>query len=77
MDRPIYLKDIVDGFFLKNNPGEIYEDAVGSLEKILIEKALERTEGNQITAAKMLGLNRNTIRAKIKRLGVKVDAFKR
>ena len=77
MDRSVYLRDIIDEYFLKNDPGEIYDDAVGSIEKMLIEKALERTEGNQITAARMLGLNRNTIRTKIKLLGIDVNAFKR
>lgn len=75
MDKAIRLADI-DECFLQSREGEIYSDAVGTLEKMLIEKALERTQGNQIIAAKMLGINRNTIRAMIKRLDVKVGQFK-
>jgi DNA-binding protein Fis len=46
------------------------------MEKSLIEKALEYTFGNQITAAKLLGINRNTIRTKIKKLNINVERFK-
>jgi two-component system nitrogen regulation response regulator GlnG len=38
---------------------------VAKLEKPLIEMTLERCQGNQIRAARMLGLNRNTLRKKI------------
>lgn len=73
----IFRIDDIDDLFLKGNRGEIYDNAVLTLEKILIEKALERTCGNQIIAAEMLGINRNTIRAKIKRLDINVGMFKR
>jgi len=56
--------------------GEIYHAAVWDMEKSLIEKALEYTFGNQITAAKLLGINRNTIRTKIKKLNINVERFK-
>ena len=45
-------------------------------EKPLIEHVLERTEGNQLKAAKILGMNRNTMRAKIKKLGIDPDQWK-
>ena len=66
----------IDNIFITIKKGEIYKAAIGDMEKSLIEKALEHTSGNQITAARLLGINRNTIRAKIKRLNINVDRFK-
>jgi two-component system nitrogen regulation response regulator GlnG len=46
-------------------PRDLYEKLVAEIEKPLIELALKRTGGNQVKAARMLGLNRNTLRKKI------------
>ena len=56
--------------------GIAYRLIVERVEQELIEKALEITEGNQIVAAKVLGINRNTIRNKIRKFGIKVSKFK-
>lgn len=49
----------------------LYDTVVSEVEKSLIELALRETEGNQIRAAKTLGMNRNTLRAKIKAYRIK------
>lgn len=67
---------VIDELFLTSNIGKIYASIIGNTEKILIEKALARCFGNQIAAARMLGINRNTIRAKIKKLNIDVGKFK-
>ncbi|MDD5495573.1 MAG: helix-turn-helix domain-containing protein [Candidatus Omnitrophica bacterium] len=54
----------------------IYRTIIAQVEKPLIEMALERTSGNQIRAAELLGINRNTIRTKIKKLGIDVKRWK-
>jgi len=56
--------------------GILYKSIIESVEKPLLEQALERTGGNQLKAARILGLNRNTLRAKIKRLEIKVEKWK-
>jgi DNA-binding protein Fis len=56
--------------------GSLYKAIMDVVEKPLIEFALERTEGNQMKAARILGINRNTIRVKIKRLGIHADKWK-
>jgi two-component system nitrogen regulation response regulator GlnG len=49
-----------------------YRYVMEAVEKPLIEKALATTGGNQLAAARLLGINRNTLRARMKALGVRV-----
>lgn len=46
-------------------PRDLHQRIVSELEKPLIELALERARGNQVQAARILGLNRNTLRKKL------------
>jgi two-component system nitrogen regulation response regulator GlnG len=55
---------------------DLYRIVLSAVERPLIEMVLERTFGNQIRAAKILGINRNTLRSKIKKLNIDVDALK-
>jgi len=56
--------------------GILYRFILDSVEKPLLEQALERTYGNQLKAAKILGINRNTMRSKIKKLGIDLNKWK-
>ena len=60
----------------KEKKGVLYKSILEAVEKPLIEDVLERTEGNQLKAAKILGINRNTIRAKIKKLSIDANKWK-
>jgi len=53
-------------------PGHLYEALLAEMERPLIKLTLAATRGNQIKAAEMLGLNRNTLRKKIKDLEIPV-----
>ena len=66
----------VEHYFATLKSGEIYRLVIDNTEKVLIEKALERSAGNQIAASKILGLNRNTLRSKIKKLSIDTKRFK-
>ena len=70
------LENKIEQSFLSLKDGQIYKAVIGDTEKILIEKALKRTHGNQIVAARILGLNRNTLRTKIRHLEINTDKFK-
>ena len=48
-------------------------DLMSSMEKILIKRALQETRGNQVQAALLLGMSRNTLRSKIERYRIKKD----
>jgi two-component system nitrogen regulation response regulator GlnG len=52
-------------------PG-LYNRVLKEIEKPLILQSLFATNGNQIKAAKLLGLNRNTLRKKIRELDIQV-----
>ena len=52
----------------------LYDMVIPEVEKSLILMVMKETKGNQIKAAKMLGINRNTLRSKIKKLGIKIKS---
>ncbi|MBI3802429.1 MAG: hypothetical protein HY282_01535 [Nitrospirae bacterium] len=55
----------------------LYGLLIQEFEKPLINLALKETEGNQIQAAQLLGMNRNTLRKKIKELKITVEKKKK
>jgi DNA-binding NtrC family response regulator len=50
-------------------PPPIHDAAVSRLDRALIAKALEATGGNQVAAARLLGISRSTLRSKISNPG--------
>jgi two-component system, NtrC family, nitrogen regulation response regulator GlnG len=52
--------------------GEIYHIVLGEIERLLLQVVLDETDGNQLRTADLLGINRNTLRKKIRTLGVEV-----
>jgi two-component system nitrogen regulation response regulator GlnG len=53
-------------------PADIYDRVLREIERPLIARALNATRGNQLKAADILGLNRNTLRKKIRVLDIRV-----
>src|SRR5256885_14488225 len=49
-------------------PGRIYREALELLERPLLGHVLAMTGGNQLRAARVLGLNRNTLRKRCREL---------
>jgi two-component system nitrogen regulation response regulator GlnG len=52
--------------------GGLYDRVVREVERPLIALTLTATRGNQIKAAQLLGVNRNTLRKKIRELDIQV-----
>ncbi len=55
-----YFRDLGE-----QEPSDMYEMVISSVEKPLLEAVMSRAEGNQSHAAEMLGINRNTLRKKL------------
>ena len=58
----------LDEYFRKLDgepPHCVYDMVIAHVERALFSSMLERANGNQTHAADMLGLNRNTLRAKL------------
>lgn len=60
-----YFKDL-DG----ESPHAVYEMLLSCMEKPLLEYVMNRAGGNQSKAAEILGLNRNTLRKKLKHYNI-------
>lgn len=54
---------------------DLYTTIIQMVERPLVSLVLQKTRGNQIQAAKVLGINRNTLRKMIKTLKIKLDRF--
>ncbi len=63
-----FLASAKDGMPMR----DIYDRVIAEIERPLIQMTLASTKGNQIKAAAMLGLNRNTLRKKIRDLEIPV-----
>ena len=48
----------------------LYDRVMSEVEKVLIRKTLQHVGGTKIKASKILGINRNTLRKKIKDLKI-------
>ena len=74
-----FIKDKVieleNSLFIEKR-GVLYKSVLEAVEKPLLEQTLERCEGNQLKAARNLGINRNTMRTKIKKLGIDLSKWK-
>lgn len=62
--EPVF-RDIV-----ASSEGRVYAELTAALDEALVEAALEVTHQNQVRAAQMLGISRNTLRERIRRFSL-------
>ena len=60
-----YFRDLGE-----QEPSNVYEMVILTVEKPILEAVMDRAEGNQSHAADMLGINRNTLRKKLQQHGL-------
>lgn len=56
-----------------HRPGHLYELVLREVEEPLFRAVLDYTDGNQSRAADILGINRGTLRKKLKEYGISAD----
>jgi DNA-binding protein Fis len=71
------ISDMINEQFYTVATGHVYDTIICYIEKMVIIKALEQSDGNQVAAAKILGLHRNTLRSKIMKFNIEVWSFKK
>ena len=72
------VEDLLDALFDKFSKAPVPSsdsDMISSLERGLILRALQKTKGNQLKAALLLGINRITLRGKMERYHIKKEVF--
>jgi Fis family transcriptional regulator, factor for inversion stimulation protein len=65
--------EALDSYFATLNghkPGQLYDLVLREVEEPLFKAVLEYAEGNQSRAADILGINRGTLRKKLKTYGL-------
>ena len=68
------VRRAIEGYFRDldgEKPCAVYDMVINCVEKPLLESVLHRVRGNQSHAAAMLGINRNTLRKKLRVHGIK------
>ena len=64
-----HTEDALDQYFATLNgdrPGDLYDLVIGEVERPLFKAVMDYTQGNQSQAAGILGINRGTLRKKLK-----------
>jgi len=64
-----HTEDALEIYFESLNgdrPGDLYDLVIGEVERPLFKAVLDYTQGNQSQAAGILGLNRGTLRKKLR-----------
>lgn len=71
-----YLESKMGDFMRNGSASNLHPILISAVERPLIQLALRETKGNQIQAAELLGLNRNTLRKKIHDLHISIGRIK-
>jgi len=67
------VRDAVERYFSDldgHDTSELYELILSQVEKPLFEAVLQNTRGNLSKAAQVLGMNRGTLRSRLKKYGL-------
>jgi two-component system nitrogen regulation response regulator GlnG len=68
LDLPALIDEL-----LRHPDGRLYEQVIAAVERVLLTRVLRHTHGHQAQASELLGLNRSTLRHRLRTLGLAVD----
>jgi two-component system nitrogen regulation response regulator GlnG len=66
------LGQFIDGRIAAGSE-DLYAEALRRMERLLVTKVLQHTGGNQLQAAKVLGITRGSLRNKVRELGITIS----
>ena len=72
-----HVKKYFDGHGGLLPPKGVYQRIIKELETPIIEVSLRACKGNQLKCAELLGINRNTLRKKVKNINIDVAKYKK
>jgi nitrogen regulation protein NR(I) len=61
--------------YIERYKGKLYEKIMSETEKVLLEQVLKETEGNQVQAAKILGISRFTLRDRLEKYNIQKEVI--
>ena len=72
-----HVKKYFDGHGSLLPPKGVYHRIIKEVETPIIEVSLRACNGNQLKCADLLGINRNTLRKKVKNINIDVAKYKK
>ncbi|HWY88175.1 MAG TPA: sigma 54-interacting transcriptional regulator, partial [Gemmataceae bacterium] len=70
--EPLDLAALIETLLQKPD-GHLHEQVIAAVDRLLFSKVLQHTQGNQGKASELLGLNRSTLRNRLRNLGLAID----
>ncbi|MCS6976743.1 MAG: sigma-54 dependent transcriptional regulator [Gemmatales bacterium] len=67
------LEQFIEDLLATPQPGDLYGQVMQRVERLLFSRVLAHTQGRQSRASEILGLNRTTLRNKLRSLGMHID----
>jgi two-component system nitrogen regulation response regulator GlnG len=58
---------------LQSGKEDLYAETLQRMERLLLTRVLQHTNGNQLQAAKILGITRGSLRTKLRELGITIE----
>ena len=74
-DSDELLLNVIQGYLRSHTGNSAHTEFMQKVDKLLITETLAITEGNQTQAAKLLGLTRSTLQAKMKKHGLQRQVY--
>ena len=71
-DDSLDLAALIETLLPRAN-GRLHEEVLAAVERVLFTRVLRYTHGHQAQASEILGLNRSTLRHRLRVLGLVVD----